>query len=120
MAVAPMRAASPVCSVLAPRWAAKCDSRLRAPMRRRRSTRSPPSSPARARSSVARLDRAAIITAISAAVGATPDPEGTADLIAERGHLNVAASAAEVKSAVGRLAPLRGYRWIVINAGDLF
>ena len=69
---------------------------------------------------MARLDRAAIITAISAAVGATPDPEGTADLIAERGHLNVAASAAEVKSAVGRLAPLRGYRWIVINAGDLF
>ena len=69
---------------------------------------------------MARLDRDALVTAISAAVGATPDPEGTADLIAERGHLNVAASAAELKSAIQRLAPLRGYRWIVINAGDLF
>jgi hypothetical protein len=69
---------------------------------------------------VARLDRDAILVAISAAVGATADPEGTADLIAERGHLNVAASAAELKSAIQRLAPLRGYRWIVINAGDLF
>ncbi len=69
---------------------------------------------------MARLDRDAILVAISAAVGATADPEGTADLIAERGHLNVAASAAELKSAIQRLAPLRGYRWIVINAGDLF
>jgi len=69
---------------------------------------------------VARLDRDAILVAISAAVGATADPEGTADLIAERGHLNVAASAAEIKSAIQRLVPLRGYRWIVINAGDLF
>jgi hypothetical protein len=69
---------------------------------------------------VARLDRDALVTAISAAVGATADPEGTADLIAERGHLNVAASAAELKTAIQRLAPLRGYRWIVINAGDLF
>jgi hypothetical protein len=69
---------------------------------------------------VARLDRDALVTAISAAVGATADPEGTADLIAERGHLNVAASAAELKSAIQRLVPLRGYRWIVINAGDLF
>jgi len=69
---------------------------------------------------VARLDRDAILVAISAAVGATADPEGTADLIAERGHLNVAASAAELKGAIQRLVPLRGYRWIVINAGDLF
>ena len=69
---------------------------------------------------MARLDREALVPAISVAVGATPDPEGTADLVAERGHINVAASAAELKGAVQRLAPLRGYRWIVINAGDLF
>ena len=69
---------------------------------------------------MARLDREGIVNAISAAVGATPDPEGTSDLVAERGHLNVAASAAEVKSAIQRLVPLRGYRWIVINGGDLF
>lgn len=69
---------------------------------------------------MARLDHEAMVTAISAALGATPDPEGTADLIADRGRINVAASAAELKGAVQRLVPLRGYRWIVINAGDLF
>jgi hypothetical protein len=69
---------------------------------------------------VARLDRDALVAAISAAIGATPDPEGTADLVAERGHINVAAGAGELKSAIQRLVPLRGYRWIVINADDLF
>jgi hypothetical protein len=69
---------------------------------------------------MARLDRDALIAAASAALGAAPDPEGTADLVAERGHVNVAASAAELKPAIQRLAPLPGYRWIVINAGDLF
>jgi len=69
---------------------------------------------------VARLDRDALVAAISAAVGATADPEGAADLVAERGRINVAASAAELKGAIQRLGPLPGYRWIVINAGDLF
>jgi hypothetical protein len=69
---------------------------------------------------VARLDRDALIAAASAALRATPDPEGTADLVAERGHINVAAGAAELKGAIGRLGPVGGYRWIVINAGDLF
>ena len=45
---------------------------------------------------------------------------GSADLIAERGHINVAATAAELKNAIQRLKPLNGYRWIVINEGDLF
>jgi hypothetical protein len=66
------------------------------------------------------MDREAMVAAISAAIAATPDPEGTADLVADRGHINVAASAGELKSAIQRLAPLRGYRWIVINADDLF
>jgi len=69
---------------------------------------------------VARLDREALRSAISTAIGASPDPDGTADLVAERGHLNVAASAAELKGAIQRLVPLRGYRWIVINDADLF
>jgi len=69
---------------------------------------------------VARLDRDALVAAISAAVGATADPEGAADLVAERGRINVAASAAELKGAIQRLGPLPGYRWVVINAGDLF
>jgi len=67
-----------------------------------------------------RLDREALVAAISAAIAATPDPEGAADLIAERGHINVAATAAELKGAIQRLVPLRGYRWIAINADDLF
>jgi hypothetical protein len=66
------------------------------------------------------MDREAMVVAISAAIAATPDPEGTADLVADRGHINIAASAGELKSAIQRLAPLRGYRWIVINADDLF
>ena len=66
------------------------------------------------------MDREAMVAAISAAIAATPDPEGTADLVADRGHINIAASAGELKSAIQRLAPLRGYRWIVINADDLF
>jgi hypothetical protein len=66
------------------------------------------------------MDREAMVAAISAAIAATPDPEGTADLVADRGHINVAASAGELKSAIQRLVPLRGYRWIVINADDLF
>ena len=69
---------------------------------------------------MARLDRAAIVSSISNALSATADPEGTADLIAERGHINVAATASELRSAVQRLKPLGGYRWLVINEGDLF
>ncbi len=67
-----------------------------------------------------RLNREAIVDAISSALAATADPEGAADLVAERGRLNVAASAAELRAAIQRLVPLRGYRWIVINPGDLF
>ena len=69
---------------------------------------------------MARLDRDAITKAISAAIAASPDPTGSADLVADRGHLNIAATAAELKGAVQRLVPLSGYRWIVINQADLF
>lgn len=69
---------------------------------------------------MARLDRDAIVTTISAALGATPDPDGTSDLVADRGRINVAASAGELKGAIQRLKPLSGYRWLVINEGDLF
>jgi len=69
---------------------------------------------------VARMDREAIVTAISAALAATPDPDGSSDLVAERGHINVAATTGELKGAIQRLKPLSGYRWLVINEGDLF
>ena len=69
---------------------------------------------------MARLDRDSLITAITASLQATPDPEGLADLVAPRGHINVAATSAEIGPAIKRLTPLPGYRWLAINAGDLF
>jgi len=69
---------------------------------------------------VARLDHDTLVQAITAALNASPDPEGVADLVASRGRINVAATAAEIGPAIKRLAPLQGYRWLAINAGDLF
>src|SRR2546421_1246141 len=69
---------------------------------------------------MARLDRDALLTAITAALSATPDPEGAADLIASKGRINVAATAAEIGPAIKRLTPLQGYRWVAINGGDFF
>ena len=69
---------------------------------------------------MARLDRDALLQAITAAVSATPDPEGLADLVASKGRINVAATSAEIAPAIKRLTPLQGYRWIAINGGDLF
>ena len=69
---------------------------------------------------MARLDRDAITKAISDALHASTDPTGTADLVSDRGRLNVAATAGELKDAIERLRPLSGYRWIVINQLDLF
>jgi hypothetical protein len=69
---------------------------------------------------VARMDRDGLLSAISTALQASPDPEGQADLVASQGRINVAATGAEIGPAVKRLAPLPGYRWIAINAADLF
>jgi hypothetical protein len=69
---------------------------------------------------VARLDRDALLSAITESLKAEPDPEGLADLVASQGHINVAASGAEIGPAIKRLAQLPGYRWVAINGGDLF
>ncbi len=69
---------------------------------------------------MARLDRTAIAQSLVEHLKATPDPGGRADLIADQGFINVAAGSAEIDSAIGKLKPLDGYRWIAINAGDLF
>jgi hypothetical protein len=69
---------------------------------------------------VARLDRDGLLAAVSAAWGAAPDPEGLSDLVGPKGHINVAASGAEIGPAIKRLAPLPGYRWVAINGADLF
>jgi hypothetical protein len=69
---------------------------------------------------MARSDKATIVAALITAVGASEDPEGLSDLVADKGHINVAADAAEIGPAIERLKPLPGYRWIAINPGDLF
>jgi hypothetical protein len=69
---------------------------------------------------VSRLDRDGLIAAVSAKLGASVDPDGTSDLVAPQGRINVAASAAEIAPAIGRLRPLEGYRWLAINSADLF
>jgi hypothetical protein len=67
-----------------------------------------------------RLDRDALLNAVAESLKATRDPEGLADLVGSQGHINVAATGAEIGPAIKRLAPLPGYRWVAINAGDLF
>lgn len=69
---------------------------------------------------MARLDHDALVQAITAALNASPDPEGLADLVASKGRINVAATGAEIGPAIKRLVPLQGYRWLAINGGDLF
>ena len=69
---------------------------------------------------MSRLDRDGLLAAIIEKLGAAPDPEGVADLVAEKGRINVAATTADIGPAIDRLKPLGGYRWLVINSGDLF
>jgi hypothetical protein len=69
---------------------------------------------------MARLDRDALTASIVAALKATPDPDGMADLVASQGRINVAATGSDIGPAIKRLTPLPGYRWVAINGGDLF
>ncbi|HEX3427503.1 MAG TPA: hypothetical protein VHS36_01750 [Candidatus Limnocylindrales bacterium] len=69
---------------------------------------------------MSRLDRDGIAAALTEKIGASPDPEGVADLVASQGRIAIVASAAELDGALARLKPLQGYRWIAINGGDLF
>ncbi len=69
---------------------------------------------------MSRLDRDAIAAAISDKLGATPDPDGSGDLVASQGRIAVVATVAEIDGAIARLKPMPGYKWIAINGGDLF
>ncbi|HEV8471024.1 MAG TPA: hypothetical protein VGR46_15605 [Candidatus Limnocylindria bacterium] len=69
---------------------------------------------------MARLDRDGLLASAMSALSAVPDPEGISDLVGSKGHINVAASQAEVSAAIRRLSSVAGYRWVVINAADLF
>lgn len=69
---------------------------------------------------MSRLDRDALLASAIAALQATADPDGDADLVASKGRINVAATTADVGPAIRRLANVAGYRWLVINTADLF
>jgi hypothetical protein len=69
---------------------------------------------------MSRLDRAAILASITTKLAAVPDPDGAADLVASQGRIVILAEPGELRTAIGRLRPLDGYRWLAINAGDLF
>ena len=53
-------------------------------------------------------------------LAAEPDPSGQADLICSRGALGIAADRRQIKKTVKRLRSVDGYRFLVINRGDLF
>ena len=69
---------------------------------------------------MARLDKGAIIAALTERLPATIDETGTTDLVTKDGRIKVAADPAELDAAIAALKPLPGYRWLAINAGDLF
>jgi hypothetical protein len=69
---------------------------------------------------MARLDKAAIVAALSASLPATVDETGGVDLVADKGSVNVAAEPGAIDQALAGLKPLPGYRWLAINASDLF
>ena len=67
-----------------------------------------------------RLDRDALLAAMTDKLSAIPDPDGASDLVSSRGRINIAATAADIGPAIDRLKPLDGYRWLAINGSDLF
>jgi hypothetical protein len=69
---------------------------------------------------MSRLDRAAIIESLAPKLSATADPDGLVDLVASQGRIVVVPTLGELRGAIDRLKPLDGYRWVAINAGDLF
>jgi hypothetical protein len=69
---------------------------------------------------MSRMDRDALGAAITTKLGASPDADGSGDLVSPQGRIAIVASPADVDSAIARLRPLQGYRWVVINGGDLF
>jgi hypothetical protein len=69
---------------------------------------------------MSKLDREALVAAITEKFGATPEPDGSGDLVASQGRIAIVATVAEIDGAIARLKPMPGYKWIAINGGDLF
>ncbi len=69
---------------------------------------------------MARLDHDGLVAAVAAAVDASPDASGTADLVFANGSIVVAAQPRDLKGAFKRAKKIDGYRWVAINREDLF
>lgn len=69
---------------------------------------------------MARMNRDELLAAAVDTMGATSDPTGAADLVAERGSIIAAGEAGEMKAAFKRIKKVDGYRWVLINRDDLF
>ncbi len=69
---------------------------------------------------MARMNREQLLAAATQEFDATPDPNGKVDLVSERGSINVAGEAGEMKNAFKTIKKVEGYRWVMINREDLF
>lgn len=69
---------------------------------------------------MSRMDRDAILASLTERLRATAYAGDAADLTASQGAIVVAATPGEVPAAIARVKPLEGYRWLAINAADLF
>ncbi len=68
----------------------------------------------------ARYNHDQLVEGAKATFDATEDPSGAADLVCEKGSIVVAADPADMKAAFKRAKKVDGYRWVLINEGDLF
>ncbi|MXZ05932.1 MAG: hypothetical protein F4Y75_00195 [Acidimicrobiia bacterium] len=69
---------------------------------------------------MAPLNRDQLEQAMVEKFSAEPDESGQADLVCSKGYLGIAADRTQIKPAVKRLRSIHGYRFLVINRGDLF
>ena len=69
---------------------------------------------------MAPMNHEQLCQAMVSKLAAEPDPSGQADLICSRGALGIAADRRQIKRTVKRLRSVDGYRFLVINRGDLF
>jgi len=68
---------------------------------------------------MSRLDHDAMMTAALDGLGAQADESGAADLVFDKGALIIAAEPGDFKAVFKRAKKLEGYRWVMINRGDL-
>lgn len=69
---------------------------------------------------MARMNSEEMKAAAIDTMGASVDPSGAADLVSDKGSINLAGDASEMKAAFKGIKKVDGYRWVMINRDDLF